>query len=250
MTIQFQVESLDSITDEAVKGLYDKGDDGKFTLNIDKYDEHVKKPLLTKNQQLLNENKTFKGYKETAEKFKDFTDEELEQYNEWKASKDNPPPDNKGDVTAQIQAAVKDALAKERKKAGEKETTFSSQISDLQKENRELKIWNPVTIAAAAAGVMPDRVDSLMKLLRADGRFDLSDEGKVFFIDKHGNQTDLKLDKAFAALKDEYGWAFAAQQSGGSGANNNNNQGSNGTDLSKLSATERLKWANQQAAKK
>jgi hypothetical protein len=247
MPVEFIVDSLDKV-DESIRGAYVERE-GKHHFDADLYSEIKAQGLKTKNKELLGKLKEAETFKGIAEKFKDVTDDDFEEFTNWRTTKDNPPPTDKGDISAQIKAAVDEALKRERNKFSTKETGLTTQLSELQKENRELKIWNPVTVAAAAAGVMPDRLDSLMKILRSDARFELSDDGKPLFIDRHGNQTDMPIDKAFGALKDEFAWAFASSQTGGSGANNNNGGSGSGTDFSKLSPVEQLKAYRRQGAK-
>src|SRR5262249_20314722 len=104
------------------------------------------------------------------------------------------------------------------KQLGEKD----KRIADLERENREHAIWSPVRSLAAKSGVMGDRLEAVMTLLRHDQRFDLED-GKLTFKDRNGYSTTIKPERAFEVyLREELPWAFEASKAGGSGAQNGN----------------------------
>jgi hypothetical protein len=242
MTLEFVVDSLDKV-EESLRGIYVE-QDGKHHLDVDKYAEFKAQGLKAKNKELLDKYTKAKAFEEKAKKFEGIEDDDLEEFNEWKSKRDDP--NNKDDKNKADTIAKEEherALKKERDKAAKEKEELVKNNQSLMEENRQFKIWNPVSEAAGKTGVMADRLTAFLKVLRSDSRFDLDEKGKVIFKDADGDETDLTIEKAFEALKKEFAWAFKASGVGGSGADNNNNGSGNGADLSKLSATERLKAA-------
>jgi len=98
--------------------------------------------------------------------------------------------------------------------------------------------------------VLPDRMEAFITLLKAQKRFDLDDDNNVIFRNADGTPTLQKPKEAFSVtLMNEFPWAFAASDAGGSGARNGTQGGRAGVDLSKLSATERMKHAREAGSK-
>lgn len=156
--------------------------DGKFTLDVERYAEIKAAPLLKKNQELLDEKKKLQSSTKTLEE---------------KAKS------GLGDIEKQLQ---------ER----------DERIKALESENREFAIWTPVRTLALKHGVMADRVDAVMTLLRANNRFDMENR-ELVFKDKAGYPTTIKADRAFEVyLREELPWAFEASKAAGSGAQNGN----------------------------
>lgn len=156
--------------------------EGKFRFDPDKYHELKAAPLIKKNKELLGEKKTLAETVKSLEKVKGSAETDAEK------------------------------IAQEKDKT----------ISELRSELRESKIWTPVQQLAVKHGVMPDRLEAVMTILRSQQRFDQSDDGKLIYKDKYGDETAIKPERAFEYyLKEELPWAFAASQAGGSGAKNN-----------------------------
>lgn len=154
--------------------------DGKHVFDPEKYHEMKAAPLLKKNQELLNEKKKLQESTRTLEE-------------KTKSAT--------GDVEKQIQERDRE-------------------IANLRQQVREYSIWTPVKDLAIRHGVMSDRVDAVMTLLRTNDRFDMED-GKLVFKDRNGYSTMIKPERAFEVyLKEELPWAFEASKSGGSGAQN------------------------------
>lgn len=152
------------------------------------------------------------------ERFKDVTDDEWDAYEEFKLKgpgEDKTPPD----LQKQIADAV--ALAEDRlRKRHERELgPLKERAVSLETENRELSIWTRVRELANKAGVLPKRTEQLIKNLRADNRFDLSDGKELIFREADGSISGLTPEKAFEELlPTEFDWAFADDGAGGSGA--------------------------------
>lgn len=160
--------------------------DGKHVFDPEKYHEMKAAPLIAKNRELIGDKKKLAEEKKALEKIKGTAETDVE------------------------------------KVAQEKDRT----IAELRTELRESKIWTPVQQLAVKHGVMPDRIESVMTILRSQGRFDQDDAGKLIFKDKYGDETAIKPERAFEYyLKEELPWAFDAPKTGGSGAKNGTKAG-------------------------
>src|SRR5262245_1103645 len=156
--------------------------EGKFVLDPDKYYEVKAEALLKKNRELIEDKKRLTDEKKTLEE---------------KGRS------GLGDVERQL--AEKD-----------------KRITELEKDNREHAIWSPVKGLAIKHGVLGDRLEAVMTLLRADQRFDLEDR-KLVYKDKNGYVTGITPERAFEVyLREELPWAFSASNAAGSGAQNGN----------------------------
>src|SRR5262245_43364309 len=156
--------------------------EGKFTLDADRYHEIRAEPLLKKNRELLDEKKKLAEEKKTL------------------------------DEKSRSASTDIDRQLKER----------DQRITELERENREHAIWSPVRALAAKHGVLGDRLEAVMTLLRAEQRFDL-EERKLVYKDKNGYATGISPERAFEVyLREELPWAFEASKAAGSGAQNGN----------------------------
>src|SRR5262245_13571802 len=154
--------------------------DGKHILDVERYAEIKAKPLVDRNKKLLDEKKQLEEKQKTIDQKSKSTSEDIDK-----------------------QLKEKD-----------------DRIAALEMANREHEIWDPVRGLAAKYGVMGDRLDAVMTLLRAQNRFDLEDKTLVFR-DKNGNPTNIKPERAFEVyLREELPWAFEASKAAGSGAQN------------------------------
>jgi hypothetical protein len=156
--------------------------DGKFILDPDRYHEIKAEPLQRKNRELLDEKKKLS---ETTKTLEEKTKSGL------------------GDIEKQLQERDRE-------------------ISGLKNQVREYSIWSPVKDLALKHGVMPDRINAFMTLLRTGERFDM--EGtSLIFKDRNGYPTTIPPQRAFEVyLREEEPWAFEASKAGGSGAQNGN----------------------------
>jgi len=160
--------------------------EGKHVFDPEKYYELKAASLIAKNREIIGNNKKLSETVKSLEKVKGSAETDVEKL-----------------------AAEKDR-----------------EISDLRRQLRESSIWSPVKDLAVKHGVMPDRLDAVMTLLRAQDRFDQSNEGKLVYKDKYGDETAIKPERAFEVyLKEEFPWAFAASTAAGSGAKNGTKAG-------------------------
>jgi hypothetical protein len=154
--------------------------DGKFLLDVERYAEIKEQPLRQQYQKILDEKKKLEQTSRTLEE----------------KSKSG-----LGDVEKQLQERDRE-------------------IAGLKTQVREHSIWGPVKDMAIKSGVMPDRINAFMTLLRTGERFDMED-GKLIFKDKNGYPTTIKPERAFEVyLREEEAWAFEASKAAGSGAQN------------------------------
>lgn len=155
--------------------------EGKYTLDPDRYHEIKAEPLIKKNAELLNEKKQLQQSTKT-----------LEEKSKTGLS----------DIEKQLQERDRE-------------------IAGLKNQVREFSIWSPVKDLAIKHGVMADRVDAVMTLLRTNERFDMEGSNLVFK-DRNGYATTITPQRAFEVyLREELPWAFEASKAAGSGANNN-----------------------------
>lgn len=166
--------------DEELRGAYVESE-GKHVFDPEKYYELKAASLIAKNREIIGNNKKLSETVKSLEKVKGTAETDVEKI-----------------------AAEKDR-----------------EIANLRGQLRESSIWSPAKDLAIKYGVLPDRLDAFMTLLRAQGRFDQDETSKLIFNDRNGDPTAIKPERAFEVyLKEEFPWAFAASQAGGSGAKN------------------------------
>jgi hypothetical protein len=153
--------------------------EGKFVLDPEKHYEIKANALIAKNREVIQKNKTLSEQLKTLEKVKETAVTDV------------------------------DKLAQE----------YQQEIAGLKDQLRERSVWDPVKDLAIKHGVLPDRLDAFLTLLRAQGRFDQDEEGKLVYKDKFGTPTAIRPERAFEVyLKDENKWAFALPDAKGTGA--------------------------------
>ena len=258
MPLEFVVKALDQV-EESIRGAYEERD-GEFHFDPDKYAEIKAQGLKNKNRELLTDIEKAKPLRARGEKFKDVTDQDWDDYQSWKQSKDAGDGDGDGGGNAgkgkSGQVDLEKAIANEKRRFERDLTAVKSEIAQKDQEIaslngriREFSIWTPVRDMAVAAKVLPDRLDAFVTLLKSQGRFDLDESNKLIFKDKEGYPTTVTPEGAFKTeLKNEFAWAFQASESGGSGASRSSG-GKLGADLSKMGAQERMKYAREHGLK-
>jgi len=154
--------------------------DGKFSLDVERFAEIKAQAVSRQNKKLLEEKRELMNAAKSAE---EKTKSGL------------------GDIEKQLQERDRE-------------------ITGLKSQVREYSIWTPVKDLALKHGVMPDRVNAFMTLLRTGERFDMED-GKLVFKDRGGYATTISPQRAFEVyLREEEPWAFEASKAAGSGAQN------------------------------
>lgn len=230
------LDSLDNV-DEQSKLFYKKNEtDGKHHLDPDIYAESKKSGLTAKNKELLGK---LKAKEEALTKFKDFTDDDLTGYQEWKAKQaeegDEGEPDPKKDSKGVISDDKLKKLTAERERSEKKlKDTHRAEIEaekaktlDAQKELRSFKMSMTLKDLALKADVLPDRLDSFLKT--TGDRFTLNEHGDLIALDDEGDPLDMKPEKFIVdKLREAYPWFFKAAEQGGSGARNNGGEARGG----------------------
>lgn len=219
--------------------------DGKFIVKLETSQEvsRLKGTLDKERESRSRAEKTAKRF----ESFKDLDDDALDALLDSLNKRDDAPDEGKPEQKGN-KPVVNVERVKQRYEAQVKER--DDEIEKLRGQIREFSIWTPVRDLATKNGVMADRLDAFVKLMRTDGRFDLNDAGQLLFKESDGYASDRSPDKAFQQLKDEYPYFFAASGAAGSGATPGANGGTyQKVDWSKMSAVERINYARSQGKK-
>lgn len=220
MPIEYTLESLDTVKDEAIKALYIE-DNGKFQLDLDAYAEHVKKPVLAKNSDLVGR---LNKIKPIADRFKDVPDDEWKSYQEWKASQNGDDDDDDGGDKSEKEKFDPKKFAKQLKSdlAKEYDAKIKAKEDELAAERAKFDSYRfdqELTGAALENSVIGTRLKKFKSAAIAEGVFGFKD-GKLVVLDEDGEpSTDSVADK-FKTLAEAEDWKFffeAKEAGGGSG---------------------------------
>lgn len=221
-------------------------EDGKFIVKL----ESSKEVESLKNA-LRQEREGRSKYEKIAKRFdklKDADDDTLDKIFEFletgaSGNDGQNDGDDKGKPGKTPQADIDRAVGRVKSRYEQQLNERDEQIKDLTAKVRDFSIWTPVRDMAGKNGVLPDRLDAFVKLMRTDGRFDLNEQGALVF-KEDGYVSDRKPEKAFELLREEYPYFFAASGAAGSGATPGANGGTyQKIDYSKLSPVERINAA-------
>jgi hypothetical protein len=217
MPVEIVVDSLDTV-DEPLRTAYVENE-GKFHLDPDRYAEFKAQGLKSKNKELLGKlTKANDGLKR-FEKFTDFEDDDLTEFQTWRENKDKPPPadDKSGKGSDELQAQFDKALGKEKAKFATEIATRDTRIDELTRENKHFKLTVPLRDIAVKAGVIADDLD--LVLLDTAKRFTLNEDDKIVVLDEDGDPTDITPQKFFETLyREQRPKFYAASGASGSGA--------------------------------
>ena len=251
MAFEYVLDVLDGVEQEA-QADYEKRDDGKYHFNPDKYAERKASGLKRNNTALKTEKDRFKADYEKLSRFKDVDEPTFEKFLEWQQQQlgegegNGKPADPK---TLDLQKKYQEERDKAvNKLKGEHQTALTAkeqEVKALTQKVKNLRIGTVLTEFAVKYEVMGDRLARFVNTWSA--RFDvpdLEDLGKVVFLDDDGEPSTTTPEQAVSQyIRDKEPWWFKASDKGGSGASQSGNGGKPRVDLSKLSATERLKAA-------
>ena len=207
MALKYTVDNLDSV-DENLRNLYEKGEDGKYTLNIDgaapktKLDE-----FRTTNIELLRK---LEGYKDVdLTKYKSLleTEQKIREKQLIEAGK--------------VDEVVTERIRTLRTELENKVTEKDQALTVANKQLEVLLIDNAVKSAAIVSGVVPTAVDDV--ILRAKTIFPIKD-GLPTALDAKGEiiydidgEKPLSIDNWLKSLKKSAPHLFANSQGGGAG---------------------------------
>lgn len=236
MPIDVILDSLDGV-DESERQFFAETDDKKFKLDWVKRDEFVKKPVLTKNAELKREKDRLKA----LEKFKDFSDDDLTAFQEWKASRDDDDGDSNNGKKDDLDARK---LAKQLKKEIEAEFNAKLAAKDQELEVERSKFQqflfeSKLTEAAEAAGVV--RMKQFRALNALDKQFGWKD-GKLIALDPDGEESTDTAEERFKQLFKHPDWQNlfgAKEKDGGSGYQKAGSAGGKKLERSKMTPKEK-----------
>lgn len=210
------VETLD-VVPEAHRELYVE-QDGKFVLDVDGVDGH---PLAASGKKALREERKAR---ETAES----------ELRAWKAI---------GMTPEQI-AELKKKISEAEQKGGDPDATERlirkrvaeameevkpqlERLSQVEAENRKLKVTDGIRAAFLGAEGIEDDADDVVRL--TEHRFRLNDRGALVVIDEDGDESSLSpkawFAKEYKKLKPKY---FKGTEASGSGAREATNKAGDG----------------------
>jgi hypothetical protein len=227
MPVEYQVDSIDAV-DESIRGAYVETE-GKFNFDPDKYAEIKAQGLKNKNSELIKKLKDKDAGLKKFEKFADFEDDDLTEFQTWRENKDKtPPPDDKaGKGSDELQAQFEKALGKEKTKFATEKADLETRLTELDKQVKHYKLTVPLRDIAAKAGVIAEDMD--LVLLDTSKRFALNEDGDIVVLDEDGDPTDITPQKFFETLyREQRPKFYAASGAGGSGAPATTGGGSGG----------------------
>lgn len=240
MPVKLTWEAQDAIPD----GLKDHAveQDGKWIFEAETVAEvgNLKNTLKKERDnraKFEGELKRFERFKPLTEADEDELDEFLERWerrNEKPAGSKGKPEDD----------AVKDKLhQREVKKLADELGTTKAELEKAQAELNDFRLWTPLRDVFIKAGGEPGDWELARLELASQGRFGFDDDRKIVVLED-GHPSSVSPEKFFKDVySDQRPKFYRASNAAGSGANNNTAGGMRGQDLSKLSATERLKAA-------
>ena len=183
MALKFKLDSLDGL-DEGLKSLYIKGDDGKFTLQLE--DDPAKATMQKLRQELAEKDKALKD-REKAEA-------------DAKAAKEREELERKGEYEK-----LKASLEAEKKTATEKADALEAKIRNGARDRAAME-------AISAAKGIPKAL-----LPHITPNLEVVPDGDDYKVIVKGNPGQ-KLTDYVASLKTEFAWGFEGSGASGGGA--------------------------------
>ncbi len=226
--IAFELETLDELPDESLKGLY-KEDNGKFRLDLNAYGEHVKAPVVKKNKELLGLNAKNKEMAARLEKFKDFDDEALDEFQRYREEKANGGGKNlsESELAAKYEANFSAREKKLKEQFAKDLTEREAQIQDAQTKLNNYVLDAEISGWGTKYKADPEARKALLKLGRDYYRLD--DKGQVIAVDEDGDPLPEKAEEHFASkFRNQHKYLFLSDETGGSGPNNSSAKGGRG----------------------
>jgi len=163
---------------------------------------------------------------------------DLERYNQLIAEADAKETDE-----LKSKGKIDELIEKHNKEKKAINDGWEKKYNDLTADFNTLRVDHRLRKAFEDGGVIADRIDDAVELTKKVVK--LTDKGDLQVLDDDGSPMDASLDiYAKELLKERKPWLYAASNAGGTGAQNGTHISPSGVDLSKLSATEKLKYAN------
>lgn len=127
------------------------------------------------------------------------------------------------------------------------ETQATEKITAAEKRAAEKIIMSQLTVALSQAGVLPERLEDALEVTRKLVRLAKDDTLEV--VGKDGQPTGVDFAKFVREdLKASKPWYYAPANATGTGAENNTGGVAAGVDILKMSASDRLDYANKHPA--
>lgn len=171
---------------------------------------------------------------------------DLEEYNRLKAEKDLKETDD-----LKSKGKIDEIIEKQNIKLAELKKDYDAKLTAKEEELNTFRIDLRLRAAAEKGGVLPDVLDDVVDLHRKRVRF--TEKGDLQILDRDDTPLDVSVEGYFKEVYPQTPsgmYYYKPSGVGGIGITQNGNHGPpGGVDLSKLSATERLKVANRTEAK-
>jgi hypothetical protein len=216
--------------------------EGETVVEIGTLKSTLKKERETRTAK-ENELKKFGKFKPLIDAFIDSDDEEITQVLDiW--NKRNDSHKNNPDVQKMLEQRDKEH-ARELKKRDDEIATLESEGEKTNYALREYRLWTPLREVAIKAGLSPESWELARLDLANQKKFDFDDDGKIVVMED-GVASTVTPEKYFKeGYSAERPIFYKASTAGGSGATKTDGSGKIGIDLSKLTATERMKYARE-----
>lgn len=195
------------------------------------------------------------------QKFKDFSDEDFEAYNEWKKANESGEGDDKNgkldsESLKQLKQQYKQELAKAKADAEALVKAEQEKYTGLTTQLKRERLTTALTSAAAKAGVFEDQIGSFVDFMLYKGHFGWEDgengkPGRAVWIEDGEPSTDITLDKAFKDLLPvQYGTFFEAVMKNGTGQQRAGGGGKRPTKRSEMTPKEKSEYIKAHGNKK
>lgn len=182
MALKYEVDDVSEL-DEGVQKLYEKGDDGKYRLQVEGIDDGAElKEALRKERE---DRKAAKAKLKELEEEKQRMEEEAEEA-KTKAAEKN------GDVES-IKKSYEDKIGKLEKKYQEQIDGLQGNLTQLTSGQTATKLASEIAVQGSADVLMP-HIERRLRTELKDGK------AQVTVLDKDGNPSAMSVDE----LKEEF----------------------------------------------
>ena len=192
---------------EATREFY-KEKDGKYLLDAEGVEDvSGLKSALQKEREAAAKAKKDKDAAEVKLQGVD-----LEEYARLKAAEETKETDD-----LKSKGKIDELIEKHNEKLAEQKKTFEAKIATLHQELDNIVVDNGLRKAFEAGGVIPDRIEDAVQLVR--GRAKRNEKGELILLDEDGSPLDASPEIfAKELFKEKKPWLYAATGAGGSGA--------------------------------
>lgn len=160
---------------------------------------------------------------EKLQRFKDWTDEEVEAYQQWKEDQKtgNGKTPTESELAAKYEAQIGAREKKLKEQHAKELAERESQIQDAQSKLNNYVLDTEVASWGTKHKADPEARKALLKLARDHYRLD--EKGNVIAVDEDGDPLPEKAEDHFASkFKSAHKYLFLSDETGGSGPNSGN----------------------------